>query len=374
MHTLSVHIISFSIPYPANYGGLIDVFYKIKALKEAGVKIYLHCFQYDRSISDELTKYCVSVKYYKRCTGFGRCLSYRPYIVQSRYAKKLMDDLLEDDYPIIFEGLHTCYYLCDKKLKDRIKIYRESNIEHDYYFNLAKSSTKFANKIFYFIEGIKLYLFQHHLVGADYLLTVSMKDCDYLKKVFPQNNVIYLPSFNGNNTVSSKSGRGNYVLYHGNLSVEENVVAVIYLINNFAALNIPIIIAGLHPDKSIYKVAANYNNIKIIESPDDDKIHELISNAQVNLLYTFQATGLKLKLLNVLYRGRYVLVNSKMCAGTNLSELCEVADSENDMKDKLIKCFNSDFTQDMIDKRNDVLSEHYNDEINVQSLIKILSL
>ncbi len=27
-----LHIISFDIPYPPNYGGVIDVFYKLKAL------------------------------------------------------------------------------------------------------------------------------------------------------------------------------------------------------------------------------------------------------------------------------------------------------------------------------------------------------
>ena len=32
-----LHIISFDIPWPPNYGGVIDVFYKIKTLSEAGV-------------------------------------------------------------------------------------------------------------------------------------------------------------------------------------------------------------------------------------------------------------------------------------------------------------------------------------------------
>ena len=30
-----LHIISFDVPYPANYGGVIDVFYRVKALTEA---------------------------------------------------------------------------------------------------------------------------------------------------------------------------------------------------------------------------------------------------------------------------------------------------------------------------------------------------
>ena len=46
--TKEIHIVTFDIPYPVNYGGVIDVFYKIKALKEAGIKIHLHCFYHKR--------------------------------------------------------------------------------------------------------------------------------------------------------------------------------------------------------------------------------------------------------------------------------------------------------------------------------------
>ena len=43
-----LHVVAFDVPYPANYGGVIDVFYRIKALVEAGIKVHLHCFQYGR--------------------------------------------------------------------------------------------------------------------------------------------------------------------------------------------------------------------------------------------------------------------------------------------------------------------------------------
>ena len=33
-----LHVIAFDVPYPANYGGVIDVFYRVKALSEAGVR------------------------------------------------------------------------------------------------------------------------------------------------------------------------------------------------------------------------------------------------------------------------------------------------------------------------------------------------
>ena len=36
-----LNIVSFNIPYPANYGGVIDVYYKLEALHACGVKLIL---------------------------------------------------------------------------------------------------------------------------------------------------------------------------------------------------------------------------------------------------------------------------------------------------------------------------------------------
>ena len=65
-----------------------------------------------------------------------------------------------------------------------------------------------------------------------------------------------------------------------------------------------VIIAGLNPPESLKELIKNYSNIELIESPSQNKMESLISNAQVHCLYTFQVTGLKLKLVNVLYAGR----------------------------------------------------------------------
>lgn len=369
---ISVHIISFSIPVPANFGGVIDVFFKLKALKNAGVKIHLHCFQYDRKPNSILNEYCETVNYYKRNTGFKSTLHILPYIVYSRISETLIDNLLKDDYPIIFEGLHSCYYLNDERLKNRVKIYRESNIEHNYYFNLAKSTNNIRKKTFYLLESLKLRLYQKQIRFADHALVVSQKDCQYLKDKFPNKDIIYLPSFHGNSKVVSKEGSGNYVLYHGNLSVEENVVAALYLIDIFKNVDIPFIVAGLSPDESIYRAAKDISNIKIIDSPNEEDMHQLIENAQINILYTAQATGLKLKLLNVLYQGRHVLVNSKIVSGTGIGNLCSIADNKQEMIEKLNYLFNKPFSKEDIFDRENFLTISYNDKTNAKKLISLL--
>ncbi|MDD4406377.1 MAG: glycosyltransferase family 1 protein, partial [Parabacteroides sp.] len=148
-----MHIISLNIPWPPNYGGVIDIFYKLKALHRLGIKIILHAFEYDRSQAPELALYCEKVYYYKRETGWRSNLSLLPYNVVSRKDPELLDRLLKDDHPILFEGLHSCYYLSDPRLKERKKIVRTSNIEHDYYHQLSRAEKNLFKRLFLQIES-----------------------------------------------------------------------------------------------------------------------------------------------------------------------------------------------------------------------------
>ena len=49
-----LNIVSFNIPYPANYGGVIEVYYKLEALQACVVKLILDWFDYERPQSPEL--------------------------------------------------------------------------------------------------------------------------------------------------------------------------------------------------------------------------------------------------------------------------------------------------------------------------------
>jgi len=368
-----LHIVSFSIPFPANYGGVIDVFYKLKALHKSGIKIHLHCFQYDRSETAELNTYCESVQYYPRKTGLSAQLSLKPYIIESRKSDDLLRNLVSDTYPILFEGLHSCYYLTHSALKGRTLIYRESNIEHDYYFNLFKSEKNLGRKAFFLIESIKLRFYQQKLKHATSMLVVSQTDREYLSKLFPDNYVIYLPSFHGNNEVRSLPGKGDYVLYHGNLSVGENALAAEYLVKEvFNDLPVAFKIAGLNPTDSLKDLVASYKNMELIANPPQTQMEALIQNAQINILVTFQATGLKLKLLNTLYNGRWMLVNQEMLAGTGLESLCEIACDATEMKKKMISLFETEFDHTQLLARNALLQERFSDEANARKLIQVV--
>ena len=365
-----LHIIAFDVPYPANYGGVIDVFYRVKALSEAGVKVHLHCFEYGRGTQEILNR-CHEVKYYKRDTSFVKQLSLAPYIVNSRRSEELVKDLLQDDYPILCEGLHTTAILLDKRLKDR-KIYvRAHNVEHHYYRALGKAERVVWKKLFYLAEARKLRRYESVLRKAAGIFAISQQDADYFSKKYGKTTLV--PGFNSTDSVCSETGRGEYVLYHGNLSVKENETAAKWLIENvFSELDLHCIVSGLNPSDKLKKLADNYSNVTLVANPDDAEMIDLLRQAQVNILVTNQPTGLKLKLLNALYNGRFCLANSDMVRGTSLESLCVVADEPEQMIAEIKRLMEEDFTEEDIDERDAQMRQLYDNESNAQKIIRAI--
>jgi len=370
-----LHIISFDIPYPPDYGGVIDVYYKIKSLFEAGVKVHLHCFEYNRKPEKKLDEICFTVDYYPRKNNLKTHLSLEPYIVGSRTSAELENNLLKDQYPILFEGLHTCHLISDKRFAKRFKIYRESNIEHQYYFHLFKAGKGLKNKAFFYIESLRLKNYQKYLKYADLMLVVSEEDRKYLKKTFPSKRIEYMPSFHKEDGIFMKEGRGNYALYHGKLSVPENEQAAAYLIKEVWDISMPqLIIAGHKPSPALGMLVRGKKNIRIIPDPTEEKMFELIRDAHLHIMVSFQPTGLKLKLLNALYNGRFCLVNKNMVAGTQLAPLCLIADSSDELREKAMSCFGEEFTEEMIQARLIRLENTYSNKKNCKELMNFLTL
>lgn len=369
-----LHIVSFDVPYPPDYGGVIDVFYKIKTLHDKGIRLHLHVIEYPgRDRAPELEMYCETINYYPRKLGLKSAFSTYPYIVQSRRSPEMIDNLLKDDYPILFEGLHSCYYIDDPRLSKRLLIYRESNIEHQYYYHLAKATKHWGQKIYFLVESLKLLQFQKKLKHVQLMLVVSKRDRDYLQQEFPGKKIYFLPSFHANDKVLSMEGKSDYFLYHGNIEVPENEAAASFLIRKvFNNLDANLIIAGKNPPESIIDMASKHGNVTVIANPDDEKLFTLIRQAQANILVTFQASGLKLKLLNTLYNGRFCIVNKAMLNGTDLDSLCIIANTPETLRNAIKETSERNFTNKVAFEREILLQQNFSNAINADKLISII--
>jgi len=371
----NIHIISFDIPFPANYGGVIDIYYKLKALHERGVKVHLHCFEYNREPAPQMELLCEEVHYYPRKTGLIPNLSLLPYIVVSRKSEKMIKTLLKDDYPILFEGMHSCYHLSDPRLKGRVKVYRESNIEHQYYHHLARAESSISRKLYYSTEAVRLKWFEKKLRHADLMLVVSKMDEQHLKDRFPDKKVQFLPSFHREEKVSILPGKGSYALYHGKLSIVENQQAAAYLVQQVWDDSMPeLIIAGLNPSTHMKRMVEKRPNIRLMTDLPEKEMDELIRHAHVNILVTFQPTGLKLKLLHALFSGRFCIVNPLMLTGTNLDHLCLVGNDPDTLRQYVHETFHNEFLPEMIETRAEFLNSSYGNKKNCQLLLEYVNL
>lgn len=366
-----IHIISFDIPYPANYGGAIDVFYKIKSLSDAGVSVILHCFVYNnKQTSKELEKICEKVYYYKRDTSLTAQISYLPYTVFSRKNNDLLKNLNQDNYPVLFEGLMSCYYINHKSLKNRIKLVRECNIEHKYYYKLFQTATSPIKRLFYLTEAIKLKIFEKNITQASHIFAISATEQQELKQRYPSSGISFVPCFHSNNNVSIKPGKSDYILYHGNLSVSENELAALYLTKEvFPKLPIRCVIAGMKPSEKLRATVKKQTNTILIANPEESEMGNLIANAQINILITQQTTGLKIKLLNALFSGRHIVVNNGILEGSGLDELCKIANTAHEQISACKSLLEVPFTEKMIEERRKRLIPAYSNRFQTEFII-----
>jgi len=371
----TLNIVSFNIPFPPNYGGVIDVFYRLKALSESGVDIILHTFEYGREHAEELKKYCKEVHYYKRKTGLFSQLTFLPYIVYSRRNKELIDCLLENEHPILFEGIHTCYYINDNRLKNRLKIVRAHNIEHNYYKGLAGNTKKLFSKNFFSLEAWRLKRFERKFEYANYILALSASEYEYFQKCYGEKKVLLVYPFHSNEEVTITSEYKPYVLYQGDLSSPENINNAVFLINQVAAKcpEIPWIVAGLNPDKAIYDAAKQVSNVTVKANLSEEEMNTLLREALINVLYTSQASGFKLKLLNAVYNCHFCLANAKMLAGTGLDEACVIIpDEAAGILEKIQFYIQQDFPPKAINERKSLLNKSWNNKSNAEKITALL--
>ena len=188
-----LHIVSFNVPFPADYGGIIDVYYRIKALHKLGVEIHLHTFTYGRPAARELDALCSSVTYYRRRT------------------------VSKDNAPILLEGLHCCSVL---EVIDGSRIMvRAHNVEHEYYSRLADATSSLFRRIYLRSDARKLERYEPLLTKAAAVFAVTEADAAHFRSIGCK-NVLLMPSSHADDEVVSTPSQplqsdGVYVISGG---------------------------------------------------------------------------------------------------------------------------------------------------------------
>jgi len=312
--SVDLHLVCLDNPYPPDYGGAIDLYYKWKALQELGLKIAVHIFHKPnqrRAMPDIPAE---KVFFYERNVGLLAFLHPKPYIIRSRISKELLQNLQADDSPILFEGIHVTEWL--PFLKGRKTAMRVHNIESEYYAELAKAEPDFKKRLFFQTESWKLRHWEEQIWRkAKLLLPISQQEHRHLQSLGLPSE--WMPAFLPDAPVipSTPTHATFRLLFHANMAVRENLRSAEWLMQNIVP-HLPkdteLTIAG----KGVDRILSPFANVRLIPNPTD--MASTIAQADAVVIPTLQASGVKLKVLTSLQQHKPVLTTPQGIIGSGL--------------------------------------------------------
>ena len=368
-----VHIVCLDAPAPPNYGGAIDMFYKIKALAESGRKVILHYFNYNQKRGvEQLATLCHSIFVYERKRFLPSFDISLPYIVSSRINSQLINRLNSDEHPILLEGFHCSGIIPYLKNKDRKIVIRVHNNEADYYEHLSNGERSFFKKMYFKRESRLLHKYQQEIDKKITLACLSQSDVLKLAHAYNYQSVHFIPCFIPWQKIACQTGLGTYCLYHGNMAVSENENAAQWLAEKvFAHLEISFIIAGGNISKRLKSIVQRHKNIAVVENPGESQLQSLIKHAHVHVLTSLNNTGVKLKLLHALTNGRFCISNAAGIEGSKISAGVLIAGNAQEYIKAINGLMSVPFTEADAHVRSTVLG-WYNNVSNAEKLSALL--
>lgn len=367
----TIHIVCLDAPAPPDYGGVFDLYYKIPELHRLGKKIILHYFDYKNGRNaDALKPFCMEIHAYKRSSFLLSLIRNQSYIVSSRTNRQLIHRLNSDSHPILIEGIHCLGILrfLDSSRKVMLRLH---NDEAAYYQQMARTEKHWMKRMYFHREQKLLQSFQSRLPVDLCTVSVSLQDLDTFTTKYGFRRIHFLPCFLPWQEISATTGKGSFCLYHGNLHVAENIEAALWLVNHvFTKTSHPLIIAGKNAS-SLASAIRIHPNIQLVESPDDATLDQLIRSAHIHVLPSMNVTGVKIKLLHVLFKGRHCITNTAGFAGSGLAKGVNIADDENAMAEMINSLMKSVFTEKDIALRQAMLTV-YDNRKNAERLSELL--
>ncbi|MDG4946887.1 hypothetical protein NMK71_10705 [Weeksellaceae bacterium KMM 9713] len=365
-----LHIVSFDFPHPPVYGGIIDVFYKIKSLHQLGVKVHLHYFAEKEIQSEELSSICESVHFYPKSSPVStEIFSKLPLRMLTRRNKQLIQNLAKNNFPILYEGLHTSHSALTSELKDHKKFLRCHNAEAEYAAELAKTEKNFIKKNIFKVEEKRTQEFERNLIQFDGLFVLSEEDRAYFQQ--SNANIKIAPIFHAHEKVEVLEGIGDYVLFHGNLSVNENLATAEWISNELSTLlpKIKFKIAGKSLDSSLENKLKK-QNVECVLNPSTLEMKELIQAAQIVLLKTSVPSGIKLKLIDSLAYARHIISDNNSVQKSQLSSYVSIANTTDEYILKIQELKHQPTSEHEVDQRNKLFKDALNNQLNATKIIQ----
>lgn len=367
---MHLHIVCLDNPFPPNYGGAIDMYYKIIALTRAGFKPVLHIFHKgDRTeIAPILRQTVEAIFFYKRNHYIHYLYGRVPYFIRSRPTKILAQKIRSLPGPVLIEGVH-CGNLLSEKLPDYPLILRAHNYETSYYFELALNEDNWFRKYYYMNEAQKLKLFEPQIwLKAHGVAAISKEEVYRIEETQP--NVKWCPAFISEYPESQKLTicQDPILLFHANFGIKENQMAGEWLLQ--------VILPRLTPAYELWLAGSEIpkhwkdtTRVKIIKDPEN--MAGVIRQAGVIVLPIRQRSGVKLKYLESVNYNLRVVCTGETIVGTGLERDAIIFEGIRDTVEKIEKTFRGEYDTSFLNLQT-TFRKFYNNDKNASTLKSML--
>lgn len=332
----------------------------------------LHIFQTSQSETPLSQNSSVKINYYQQKTGHKGFSFMAPFSISSYYDKKLISTLNKDQHPILFHGIDTTYNVKDIERSGRKIFIRllENELPNEFYnskFNIHDNSR------WHDFFSITKSNYKNDLLKQFPLLVPTQETSDTLTAKNKKISTYLIPPFIGIPTYSGENGTGNFCLFHGDLTSHKLEKAAHWLLDNiFNEIDIPFVIAGNDPSKSLEAAAHRQLNTCLVANPSANERLELIKKAQLNILPSMGGSSTTHEMIQSLIFGKHILALEKNNTTDELLDMVHFEHAKEELKNKVKALFELSFTEDEKNKREAFLQKNLNDRIGIEKLINML--
>jgi hypothetical protein len=358
----SLNIISGHIPCQSTLGDAQQTYWLLEALSAAGIQVHLYTFSesdptIDKATNLQLAKICSSIKSYPIHQGHRNFSFSAPYATSKYLNAQLVNDLKENNFPILIEGMGPCGLALSTELEHRKIWVRLLTYAPKYFRYLQERSSALLKKLFYQREAVLSKRILKKINPRVNWIVTSETDKQILDDLFLGGNIQILAPFkNSNTSMSSKTGLGNYCLFQGNLSDAATHKTARWLLTHvFHNLKVPFVITGNNPSPSLVALAHSQPHTCIVANPSSSERQDMIEKAQIIIQPSFIKGGADEALLEGVKNGRHCLTNTKSATST-LGACYHQGTSANAFQEIIIQLYHHPFSEEEIETRKRLIA------------------
>ena len=374
----SLNVISGQIPCPNTLGNAQQTYWLLESLSEAGIDVHLYTFceqssNVDATTDPQLSKICKAVTTYPINKGHRNFSFSAPYTTSRFLNQQLTQDLSNNNYPILIEGMGPCGLALTKALESRKIWVRLLTYAPNYFRYLHERSINPLKKLFYQREAILSKRVLKKINQRVSWIVTSGADKQNLEELFFSGNIQMLaPYASSSNNISSKTGLGNYCLFQGNLSDAATHKTARWLLTHvFHNLKVPFVITGNNPTPSLVALAHKQPHTCIVANPSSTERQDMIEKAQIIIQPSFIKEDADEALLEGIKKGRHCLTNSKTTS-SHLGTCYHQGASANAFQEIIIQLYHHPFSEEEIDTRKKFIATEKTNELLAKECITII--